>query len=82
VSLRSWSLRRTWKRRAAQWALDAGIAPASVRPAIRQRLLDGGLYADEQYLQDVLTAAALRVESIEAFDSDAHRHFWTVAARP
>jgi SAM-dependent methyltransferase len=82
VSLRSWSLRPTLKRRAAQWALDAGVAPAPVRQALRQRLLDGGLYADEPYLQAVLTDAGLRVESIEPFDSDAHRHFWTVSVRP
>lgn len=82
VSLRSWSLRRTFKRRAAEWTLDAGVAPAPLRRMLRRRLLDGGLYADERYLQDVLTDAGLRVESIDSFDSDAHRHFWTVAVRP
>ena len=82
VSLRSWSLRPTWKRRAAQWMVDAGIAPAPVRRTLRRRLLDGGLYADEPYLHDVLTEVGLRVESMEPFDSDAHRHFWTVAVRP
>ena len=82
VSLRSWSLRPTFTRRAAQWALGAAIAPAPVRRTLRQRLLDGGLYADEPYLNEVLTDAGLRVESITPFDSDAHRHFWTVGVRP
>ncbi len=81
VSLRSWSLKPTLKRRAAQWAVDAGLAPERVRQTVRRRLLDGGLYADEPYLRDVLSEAGLRVESIEPFDSDAHRHFLTVAVR-
>jgi SAM-dependent methyltransferase len=82
VSLRSWSLRRTFKRHAAEWTLDARLTPPPVRRMLRQRLLDGGLYADEAYLEHVLTDADLRVESIEPFDSDAHRHFWAVAVRP
>jgi len=76
VDVRCPSIPRTMTRRVAEW-----LAPFSgpFRRTLRARLLSGGLYADREWLQDVLSTAGFAVESIESFQSDVHLHLLAVA---
>lgn len=75
----SFSVPRTLKRRAAEWALPFTAGP--VRRALRDRLMRDGLYADEERLRDVLASAGFVVESIEPYESDVHLHCMALARR-
>jgi SAM-dependent methyltransferase len=76
----SFSVPRTIRRRAAEWLLPFSVG--GMRRALRQRLMRDGLYADEERLREVLTAAGFIVESIEPYENDVHRHLMTVARSP
>jgi SAM-dependent methyltransferase len=58
----------------------ARTLPARVAKPLRERLLAGGLYADERRIIDVL-AADFEIEVLRQFDSEAHRHCWCVARK-
>jgi SAM-dependent methyltransferase len=75
----SFSVPRTLKRRAAEWALP--FTAGAVRRALRDRLMRDGLYADEERLRDVLSSAGFVVESIEPYESDVHLHCMALARR-
>jgi len=59
-------------------ALDR-VLPAPLARPLRDRLLAGGLYADERWIMDLLTA--FEIETLRQFDSEAHRHCWCVARK-
>jgi SAM-dependent methyltransferase len=73
----SFSVPRTFKRRAGEWLLP--VAFGALRQPLRRRLMSDGLYADEEHVRDVLAATGFAVESIEPFESDVHLHLLTVA---
>ena len=75
----SFSVPRTLKRRLAEWMLP--ITRGRLRRALRSRLMRDGLYADEERLREVLTAAGFVVESIESYESDVHLHSMALARR-
>lgn len=79
VHRESFSIPRTAQRRLAERAMV--VAPSVVAEPLRQRLLAGGLYTDERYLRDVLTASGLGVESISRYESDVHLHCLCVARK-
>jgi hypothetical protein len=57
------------------------IEPATfggARRRLRRRLLDGGLYADEPRLRDLLESR-FAIESLDRFVSEAHLHCLCVA---
>jgi SAM-dependent methyltransferase len=56
------------------------ILPAPLAKPLRERLLAGGLYADERRITEVL-AADFDIETLRQFDSEAHRHCWCVARK-
>jgi len=70
------SIPRTWPRRAG--ALVAPLLPASLARGIRERLLAGGLYADEERVRELL-ADGFVIESLERVESEAHLHCLCVA---
>jgi len=74
------SVPRTMKRRVAERLLPA--VPAPWRSGLRDRLMSGGLYADEARVREVLRLADLGPESIEPFASDVHLHVLAVARKP
>ncbi len=76
----SFSVPRTFKRRAGEWLMPA--LKGSLRRRLRARLMSDGIYADEERVRDVLEAADLVVESIEPFESDVHFHLLAVALKP
>ena len=71
---------RTLKRRVAERI--APLVPAAWRRTLRERLLSGGLYADEARVRDVVRRANLVLESVEPFESDVHLHVLAVARKP
>jgi hypothetical protein len=73
----SFSVPRTLGRRIGEQLLP--IVPDRLRQRLRSRLMRDGIYADEQRVAEVLSAAELRVESIERFESDVHLHVLCVA---
>ncbi len=75
----SFSVPRTVSRRIGERLLR--IAPEGLRRRLRARLMSGGLYADEQRVEEVLAAVDLDVESIERFRSDVHLHVLAVARK-
>jgi SAM-dependent methyltransferase len=77
----SFSVPRTFKRRAGEWLLSLGSVAPGLRRALRARSMRDGLYADEERVRDVLSAVDLAVESIEPFESDVHLHVLTVARK-
>jgi SAM-dependent methyltransferase len=77
VHPRSFSVPRTLKRRVAEAVMPAAFG--SMRRALRERLMRDGLYADEERLRDVLSAAGFTVESIDLYQSDVHLHALTIA---
>lgn len=70
------SVPRTWPRRAG--ALIAPRLPALFARGIRERLLAGGLYADETRVRELL-ADGFTIESLERVESEAHLHCLCVA---
>lgn len=58
----------------------APFLPGSLGEALRQRLLSGGMYADERYVEQLL-APDFVVESLERFVSEAHLHCLCVARK-
>ncbi|MCU1385897.1 MAG: rebM 3 [Acidobacteria bacterium] len=56
------------------------VLPAPIARPIRDRLLAGGLYADEQRITELL-ADTFEIEALRQFDSEAHRHCWCVARK-
>lgn len=72
----SHSVPRTWKRQLARAA--RGWLPAPLEVRVRERLLSGGLYADEDRVQGLL-AGGFAVETLERFVSEAHLHCRCVA---
>jgi SAM-dependent methyltransferase len=75
----SFSVPRTFSRRAAELLLP--MMPGALRTRIRRRLLSGGLYVDESYIQEVLQAAGFAIESLERHQSDVHLHCLCVARK-
>lgn len=72
------SVPQTWPRRLG--ALVAPLLPASLERIIRERLLAGGLYADEARVRELL-ADGFAVESLERVESEAHLHCLCVARK-
>ena len=54
--------------------------PAPIKRAVRERLLAGGLYADEARVRELL-AGAFAIESLERMQSEAHLHCLCVARK-
>ena len=54
--------------------------PAPLGRALRERLLSGGLYADEARLRELL-AGSFAIESLERMQSEAHLHCLCVARK-
>ena len=79
VHRQSFSVPRTLKRRVAEFTMQ--VAPPALRESLRARLLSGGLYVDERYIHDVLSAAHFEIESIERHASDVHLHCLCVARK-
>lgn len=75
----SFSVPRTAGRRMGELLLP--MSPSFIARRLRDRLLAGGLYVDEQYVRDVLEAASFELESIERYESDVHMHCLCVARK-
>lgn len=56
------------------------FAPGALRAYLRERLLAGGLYADEQRVRDLLDRS-FAIESLRRFESEAHLHCLCVARK-
>jgi SAM-dependent methyltransferase len=65
------SVPRTIKRRLATVAVP--LVPRPVRTALQNRLLSGGMYADEAFIRRI-AAPFFTVESMDRFTSEAHVH--------
>lgn len=72
------SVTRTLQRRLASAAV--ATLPAALTGALHQRLVGGGMYADERWTTNVL-GDRFRVETLERFMSDVHLHGRCVARR-
>jgi SAM-dependent methyltransferase len=72
------SIPKTLKRRVGR--AIASAAPAAIGRPVRDRLLAGGMYADEARLAELL-APDFTIESLRRFVSEAHLHCWCVARR-
>jgi len=72
------SIPRTLKRRVGR--AIAVAAPESIGRPFRDRLLAGGLYADERRVVDLLSTR-LSIETLYRFTSEAHLHCWCVARK-
>ena len=72
------SVPRTLARRLGSSA--GTLLPEPLKRALRERLLAGGLYADEARLQQLL-AGAFTIESLERMQSEAHLHCLCVARK-
>jgi SAM-dependent methyltransferase len=79
VHRESFSVPRTPKRRAAELLLP--LSPAAIAGSLRDRLLSGGLYVDEHYLETVLHGAGFVLESLDRYESDVHLHCLCVARK-
>lgn len=75
----SHSVHRTFKRRAGEWLLPN--AGGALRYWLRDRVLSGGCYADEEYIQDVLNACGFKIERLEQWPSDIHLQCHCVARK-
>lgn len=60
--------------------IAAKVLPSPWRQPVRDRLLSGGMYADEARITDVLTPQFV-IESLERFVSEAHLHCLCVARK-
>ena len=72
------SIPQTVKRRAGR--VLAAVAPQPLQQRLRRRLLSGGLYADEDRIEQLI-ANTFTIESLRRFESEAHLHCWCVARR-
>jgi SAM-dependent methyltransferase len=72
------SVPRTWSRRLGSSV--AALLPGPFAPALRRRLLAGGLYADERRVRELL-AETFVIESLERMQSEAHLHCLCVARK-
>ena len=72
------SVERTVKRRLA--SLVAPRLPGFLRRPLRDRLLSGGLYADEARVEELL-ARDFVIESLERLQSEAHLHCLCIARK-
>jgi SAM-dependent methyltransferase len=72
------SVPRTLQRRLASSAVRA--LPAALTDALHQRLVGGGMYADERWITKVL-GDRFRIETLERFMSDVHLHGRCVARK-
>lgn len=72
------SVTRTLQRRLAATAV--ATLPAGLTGALHQRLVAGGMYADERWTTHVL-GDRFRVETLDRFMSDVHLHGRCVAQR-
>ena len=75
----SFSVPRTWARRVAEQVMAR--LPRSLGEPLRERLLAGGLYVDEEYIESVLHSTGFVVESLQRHQSDVHLHCLCVAKR-
>ncbi len=80
VHPQSFSVTRTWQRRLGEWLLP--FSAGRLRAVLREKLLAGGLYADEVRLRELLPRHGLRIESIGSHLSDIHLHLMCVARKP
>ena len=72
------SVSRTMQRRIGSAAVD--LLPASMTASLHHRLMAGGLYADERWIEGVL-AGRFAIESLERFSTDVHLHGRVVARK-
>jgi SAM-dependent methyltransferase len=72
------SVPRTLQRRLASAIVDALPAPMTV--ALHYRLMGGGMYADERWIELGL-AGRFVIETIERFSTDVHLHGRVVARK-
>ena len=72
------SVPRTLPRRLASAVVKA--LPSGLTSALHQRLVGGGMYADERWIARVL-GDRFRIETLEPFMSDVHLHGRCVAQR-
>lgn len=73
------SVPRTLGRTLGAWVKP--LTMGAMRHKLRERLLCGGLYADESRVRELL-APAFAIESLTPFDSEAHLHCLCVARKP
>ena len=71
------SIRKTMARRIGR---IAATIPGPFKRLLRERLLSGGMYADEARIDEVLKPS-FEIESIERFISEAHLHCLCVARK-
>jgi SAM-dependent methyltransferase len=71
------SIGLTWRRRLGRAVLPWTAGPA--REWLRTRWLGRGLYADEEYVGQVLRLSGFRLESVTRFVSEEHLHCLVVA---
>lgn len=79
VHRESFSVPRTLPRRIAESVVKR--APAALGKPLRERLLAGGLYVDEEYIAALLHDHGFRIESLDRHESDVHLHNLCVARR-
>jgi SAM-dependent methyltransferase len=72
------SVRRTLGRRMG--SLVAPLLPSALSRRVRDRLLAGGLYADEDRVEELL-AGEFVIESLDRLQSEAHLHCLCVARK-
>ena len=65
-------------RRTAQSVLPA--LPSWLRKPLNERLLSGGMYADEARVRELM-APAFAIESLDRLESEAHLHCLCVATK-
>ena len=70
------SIPKPFGRRIGEWIEP--ITFGAARRSLRNRLLAGGLYADEERVRELL-ADRFAIESLERFESEAHLHCLCVA---
>jgi SAM-dependent methyltransferase len=71
------SIGLTWRRRLGRAVVPWTAGP--VREWLRRRWLGRGLYADEEYVGQVMGRAGFRLESLSRFESEEHLHCLVVA---
>jgi SAM-dependent methyltransferase len=72
------SVPRTLKRTLATWVEP--LTTGATRKRLRERLMSGGLYADESRVRELLEPS-LTIESLTTFVSEAHLHCLCVARK-
>jgi SAM-dependent methyltransferase len=72
------SVPRTMPRRLASAAV--AVLPESMTASLHDRLMAGGMYADERWIEEQL-AGRFAIESLERFSTDVHLHGRVVARK-